>query len=87
VHPHDVCACAGALGCTTANKTRGMDRAVRFDIGDTTVSTGVSAPACSPTRACACVHRLDKKNPPVRPLKCVRSRGQVRPGKAKLWPG
>jgi hypothetical protein len=58
---HDVCVCASALGCTTANKTRGKDRAVRFNTSDTTASIGVSAPVCSPTHARACVHMLDRK--------------------------
>jgi hypothetical protein len=35
--------------------------AARFDKGYTAASTGVSTPVCSPSRARAHVHRLDKK--------------------------
>jgi hypothetical protein len=62
-----VCICVTCMrvsraGVHDSEQDPGEDRVVRFDTGDTTASTGVSAPVCSPTRACACVHRLDKKS-------------------------
>jgi 23S rRNA-/tRNA-specific pseudouridylate synthase len=62
---------------TTTGQTRQQRsrcRAVRFDMGDMAASTRVSALVCSPTRACACVHRLDRKTYGLSPQ--VRESGQ-----------
>jgi hypothetical protein len=73
VHPHDVYACASVLGCTIANKTRGKDRAARFDKGDTIVRARRTATRSRQGRSLGRQRRLGGAVPRATPTSLARA--------------